>query len=335
MKLLRYDNGRTALLVDVAGTPQVLDVAANLGALRATDTADAALLGSLLGGDGAGSWLPMIDNWALAGKALHALLALAQREPKRMALHALDSVKLVAPLAHPHPRIFALGGNVASHMAAAMRQITGNKNITAESIQAEKDQGLPPWGFLVLPETVVGQDARVSPPPGTKKYDYESEVAVILGAGGSRLKPEQVQVWGYTAWNDLSIRDGRLGVGSPIHRGAFSWAMEKNFDTGNVCGPWVVVDEPRDPMKLRVQMRVNGVTRQDWNTQELMYSFAETASFLSHYASLRSGDMIASGTGHGTAAEYGKDGDRWLNAGDKLEVEVEGVGVLRNDVARW
>lgn len=335
MKLLRYDTGRTGLLVEGASGPQVMDVVANLGALRTTDPADAALLGTLLANDGAGSWIPMIEQWERAGKALHALLALAQREPKRVSLHALDAVHLVAPLAHPHPRIFALGGNVASHMAAAMRQITGNQSITTESIQAEKTQGLPPWGFLVLPETVVGQDARVSPPPGTKKYDYESEVAVILRAGGSRLKPEQVKVWGYTAWNDLSIRDGRLGVGAPIHRGAFSWAMEKNFDTGNVCGPWVVVDEPRDPMKLRVQMRVNGVTRQDWNTEELMYSFAETAAFLSNYASLRTGDMIASGTGHGTAAEYGKDGDRWLNPGDKLEVEVESVGVLRNEVARW
>lgn len=280
MKLLRYDTGRTGLLVEGASGPQVMDVVANLGALRTTDPADAALLGTLLANDGAGSWIPMIEQWERAGKALHALLALAQREPKRVSLHALDAVHLVAPLAHPHPRIFALGGNVASHMAAAMRQITGNQSITTESIQAEKTQGLPPWGFLVLPETVVGQDARVSPPPGTKKYDYESEVAVILRAGGSRLKPEQVKVWGYTAWNDLSIRDGRLGVGAPIHRGAFSWAMEKNFDTGNVCGPWVVVDEPRDPMKLRVQMRVNGVTRQDWNTEELMYSFAETAAFL-------------------------------------------------------
>ncbi|MEO7405255.1 MAG: fumarylacetoacetate hydrolase family protein, partial [Burkholderiales bacterium] len=109
----------------------------------------------------------------------------------------------------------------------------------------------------------------------------------------------------------------------------------KNFDTGNAIGPWIVIDEPHDPMKVRVQTRVNGVTRQDWSTTEMMYSFAETAVFISKYLRLGAGDIIWSGTGHGTAAEYGKDGDRWVKPGDKLEVEVEGVGVLRNNVVAW
>jgi 2-keto-4-pentenoate hydratase/2-oxohepta-3-ene-1,7-dioic acid hydratase in catechol pathway len=170
----------------------------------------------------------------------------------------------------------------------------------------------------VLPDTVVGPNAPVSPPAGIQKYDYESEVAVILKSGGRGLRPNDVAVWGYTAWNDLSIRDGRLGIGPPLHRGAFSWAIEKNFDTGNSCGPWIVVDEP-----------------QDWSTTELMYSFGETASFISNYLRLATGDLICSGTGHGTAAEFGRDGDRWLKPGDRVEVEVEGVGVLRNDVVAW
>ena len=277
-----------------------------------------------------------VKSWDSAGKVFHFMARLASREGgARMALRPLDSVQLRAPLPSPHTRIIALGGNVATHMAAAMRQISGNPNITADDVLAEKRKGLQPWGFMVLPETVVGHGASVAPPAGIQKFDYEAEVAVLLRSSGRNLKASEVVVWGYSAYNDLSIRDGRLGIGLPLHRGAFSWAIEKNFDTGNSIGPWIVVDEPRDPMKLHVQMRVSGVTRQDWNTSEMMYTFGETAEFVSKYLRLGAGDIICSGTGHGTAAEYGKDGDRWLKPGDRLEVEVEGVGILRNDVVAW
>jgi 2-keto-4-pentenoate hydratase/2-oxohepta-3-ene-1,7-dioic acid hydratase in catechol pathway len=335
VKILRFDDWKTGLLIEGSGSAQVLDVGANLDVFRVHDPAGATLLQTLLGAKGDGDWGPMIDSWESAGKVLHSMVNMAGSSGgSRMILKPLSSVRLRAPLPSPHARIFALGGNVASHMAAAMTKISG-KTVTVESILAERTQGLPPWGFLVLADTVVGPFDPVYPPAGVTKYDYEAEVAVLLRGGGRNIKAKDVTVWGYTAWNDLSIRDGRLGIGPPIHRGAFNWAMEKNFDTGNTCGPWVVVDEPRNPMKLRVQMRVNGVTRQDWSTEEMMYSFADTAEFLSKFATLKAGDIICSGTGHGTAAEYGADGDRWLKPGDKLEVEVESVGILRNDVASW
>ncbi len=335
MKILRFDGWKTGLLIDKAGTPQVLDIGASLDALRAVNASAASALAAPFQGTGVVDWAPMIDDWARVGNALHAMQDAASQQGTKMALRPLVSVKLEAPLPSPHARIWALGGNVATHQAAVARKITGNQSITVESVMAEKTAGMPPWGFLVLPETVVGPDAKVAPPAGIQKFDYEAEVAVILAGGGLNLRPHEVRVWGITAWNDLSIRDGRLGIGPALHRGAFNWAVEKNFETGNSCGPWVVVDEPLDPMKLRVQMRVSGKTRQDWSTAEMMYSFGETAAFLSGFSRLKSGDIICSGTGHGTAAEYGRDGDRWLKPGDRLEVEVEGVGVLRNEVVRW
>ena len=333
MKILRFDDWKTGLLIEGPGIAQVLEVGANLDLLRIHDPGGAALLQTALGAKGDGDWAPMIDSWDSAGQVLHSMIKLAGPSGgAKMLLKPLSSVRLRAPLPSPHARIFALGGNVASHMAAAMTKISG-KTVTAESILEERRQGLPPWGFLVLADTVVGPFDPVYPPAGITKYDYEAEVAVLLRGGGRNIRAKDVTIWGYTAWNDLSIRDGRLGIGPPIHRGAFNWAMEKNFDTGNTCGPWVVVDEPHNPMKLRVQMRVNGVTRQDWSTEEMMYSFADTAEFLSKFAKLAAGDIICSGTGHGTAAEYGASGDRWLKPGDRLEVEVETVGILRNDVA--
>ena len=335
MKILRFEDWKTGLLIEKGHAPQVLDIAASLPAFRAIDSAAAAVLTSTFGNTGAVSWAPMIEDWDVVGKAMHALNhAAAHDHGTKLSLRPLASVKLTAPLPSPYARIFALGGNVASHMAAAMRQMTGNQAITAETILAE-NKGLPPWGFQVLADTVCGPDAKVAPPAGIKKFDYESEVAVILRSRGRNLRASDIKIWGFTAWNDLSIRDGRLGVGVPLHRGAFSWGIEKNFDNANPCGPWVVVDEPHDPMKLRVQMRVSGVTRQDWSTSTMMYSFAQTAEHIAAYTSLKTGDIILSGTGHGTAAEYGKDGDRWLKPGDKLEVEVEGVGILRNEVVAW
>jgi 2-keto-4-pentenoate hydratase/2-oxohepta-3-ene-1,7-dioic acid hydratase in catechol pathway len=335
VKILRFDDWQTGLLVERTDAPQVLDIAKSLPALRNVDVGAAGILALVFERSGIIDWAPMIDDWARVGKALHTLHAAGAQPATKMALHPLASVKLQAPLPSPHARIWALGGNVATHQAAVARKITGNQSITVESVMAEKASGMPPWGFLVLPETVVGPDAKVAPPAGIQKFDYEAEVAVILSGGGLKLRPEDVKVWGITAWNDLSIRDGRLGIGPALHRGAFNWAVEKNFETGNACGPWVVVDEQLDPMRLRVQIRVSGETRQDWSTSEMMYSFGETAAFLSGFLRLKSGDIVCSGTGHGTAAEYGRDGDRWLKPGDRLEVEVEGVGILRNEVVRW
>ena len=336
MKLLRFDDWQTGVLVEAGDAASVLDVARSLAAFRLIDAPSAAVLSTPFGTTGAIGWAPLIDDWPRVGPALQAMrdAALVDRG-KRLALQPLASIHLQAPLPSPHVRIWALGGNLASHQAAVARKLTGDASITVESIMAEKTAGMPPWGFTVFPETVVGPGASVAPPTGITKFDYEAEVAVILAGGGRNLSASEVRVWGYTAWNDLSIRDGRLGIGPPLHRGAFNWAVEKNFESGNSCGPWVVVDEPHDAQSVRVRMRVNGQTRQDWSTADMMYSFGETASFLSRFMRLRSGDMIASGTGHGTAAEYGRDGDRWLRPGDKLEVEVEGVGVLRNNVATW
>ena len=93
---------------------------------------------------------------------------------------------------------------------------------------------------------------------------------IILAAGGKHLATSDLRVWGFTAWNDLSIRDGRLGIGPELHRGAFNWAVEKNFDTGNPCGPCVVVDEGYDVNDLRCTMRVNGEVRQGGSITDMV-----------------------------------------------------------------
>lgn len=336
MKFLRFDDWATGLLFDGSTGPRVLDVASSLARFRSHDAAAAESVAAVLPDGGSGSWVPLIENWDRVRGALQKMLGLASQGDRTglTVVRPLDSVRLRPPLATRHPRILALGANVAAHASAAFKVVFGT-DVPPEHFLKEKRDGLPPWGFLVVPETVVGPGEAVSPPAGVQKFDYEGEIAVILKTGGRRMRPDDIAFWGYTAWNDFSIRDGRLGIGLPLHRGAFSWALEKNFETGNACGPWVVVDEPYDLGRLRCTLRVNGETRQDWSTLEMIYDFRETAEFLSRYFALAPGDMICSGTGAGTAVEGGRDGTRWLRPGDRVEVEVEGVGILRNDVAKW
>ena len=326
MKFVRYGEGTTGLLVG----DQVVDI----GAARASlDAPGADTLARLLPGDGSGSWNDMIAHWDEAREPLGELAAHAA-EGGVDGMQALASVHLVAPLPDRRNRIIALGANVAAHAVNAFKAITGEE-FTEDHFLKDQRDGLPPWGFLIMPETVVGPDAEVSPEAGVEKFDYEVEVGAILASGGRRISSDDFAVWGFTVWNDLSIRDPRLGIGPPIHRGAFNWALEKNFDTGNACGPCVVVDEGYDVNNLRCVMRVNGEVRQDWSTSDMIYGFAESAAYLSRYFELAPGDIICSGTGAGTAVESGIDGNRWLQPGDRLEAEVEGVGVLANTVVEW
>ena len=326
MKFVRFNGGMTGLLVD----GNIVDIAAARAALGASS---AATLTRLLPGDGRGSWNDMIAHWDNARAPLSELAERAAGGGVE-GLAPLASVRLEAPLPDPRNRIIALGANVAAHAVNAFKAITG-QDFTEDHFHKEQRDGLPPWGFLIMPETVVGPDAEVKPEAGVQKFDYEVEVGVILASGGRRITADDFSVWGFTVWNDLSIRDPRLGLGPPIHRGAFNWALEKNFDTGNACGPCVVVDEGHDVNNLRCVMRVNGEVRQDWSTADMIYGFAESAAYLSRYVKLVPGDIICSGTGAGTAVEGGVDGDRWLQPGDRMEAEVEGVGILVNTVGEW
>lgn len=326
MKFVRFDDGATGLLVD----DQVVDI----GAARATlGSAGSDTLDRFLPDGGRGSWNDMIAHWDEAREPLAELAAHAA-EGGLDGTAPLASVRLLAPLPDRRARIIALGANNATHAANAFTAVTGEE-YTEEQFLKEPGEGLPPWGFLIMPESVVGPEVEIKPEASVQKLDYEVEVGIILAAGGRRLSADDFSVWGFTAWNDLSIRDARLGIGPPIHRGAFNWALEKNFDTGNACGPCVVVDEDYDVNRLRCVLRVNGEVRQDWSTADMIYNFAECVAFISKYIRLAPGDILCSGTGAGTAIEGGVDGNRWLQPGDRIEAEVEGVGILANTVGEW
>ena len=295
MRLIRYDDWSTGALI---GDDTFVDV---------TD---------LVGGR---DWAPMIASWAEVGPSISERIGRGSRA-------SLGEISLKAPLVAPRARIFALGSNFPDHAAAAKSVILG-REVTEAEVLTEREQNLPPWGFTVIPETVIGDGGTVVAPPGTSMLDYEVEVCAILASGGRHIHPDGLRIWGYTGWNDLGVRDHYFGRGPAHDRGILIWALQKNFMGANACGPAMVVDEPYDPGKVRMITRVNGQTRQDGSSKNMIWSFGDTAAHLSDYLELLPGDALVSGTPAGTAVESGRDGP-YLRPGDRVEVEVEGAGVL-------
>ena len=135
---------------------------------------------------------------------------------------------------------------------------------------------------------------------------------------------------GISGWSDFSIRDHHYGL-RKIDWGPLTWGLTKNWDTSNSCGPYMVVDDGHDANNRSIVTRVNGVVRQDSTTAKMTSSFAQTFAFLSTYLTLNPADMLVSGTPSGTAIEAGVDGP-FLRDGDEVEIEIEGVGTLRNRI---
>lgn len=314
MRLARFDADRTGVVLD-GDTPRVVDVAAGLDAYG-----DGALKHFFP--DGGTSWLPLIEGWSEAGPLLSAFAEWASGAGEAV-VKPLDAVRLRPPLPAPTSRIFAMGVNFKSHVASA------SKAVGADASIAEQIAQRPPAGFFVIPGTIIGPDDDFSAPPGAEKIDVEAEVGAVLANGGRNVAAGDFGIWGYTGWNDISIRDPHLGVGlSELDKGTLAWGLQKNWDGGNACGAFMVVGEG-DPATLRVQSRRNGEPMQDGSTSEMIRSFGQAAEYISRFLAIQPGDMFISGTPAGTAIEHGLDGP-FVQPGDVIEVEIERAGVLRN-----
>jgi 2-keto-4-pentenoate hydratase/2-oxohepta-3-ene-1,7-dioic acid hydratase in catechol pathway len=176
--------------------------------------------------------------------------------------------------------------------------------------------------------SVVGPGADVRIPRACRKFDYELEIGIFIGRKGRDIPREQARahIGGFTIFNDFSARDiqmreitGRLGP-----------AKGKDFDTGNAMGPWLVTpDELPDPYRLSMAARVNGEERSRGTTADMHYTWEEVIAYISADETLHPGEFIGSGTVGGGC---GLEQDRYLRPADVVELEVEGLGVLRNRV---
>lgn len=170
-------------------------------------------------------------------------------------------------------------------------------------------------------------------PGRATRFDYEGELAVVMGRAGRDIPTARTRdhIWGGTLLNDWSIRND-MGPARVLN-----FNLAKNFDGSTSVGPCVVVGENVDVQDVTVELRVNDVVRQSYFSRDMIFSFAELIECLSRDSTFQPGDVIAAGTGPGTAMDSTRaaaDGsvppDRFLSVGDVVEVSSPPVGVLRN-----
>ncbi len=180
--------------------------------------------------------------------------------------------------------------------------------------------------FVRWPTSLVAAEAPVVRPKVSDQLDYEAELAIVIGKGGRHIAEDDAldYVFGYTMFNDVSVR--------AFQRKTSQWTPGKNFDGTGPLGPHVVTpdDLPPGASGLRITSRVNGETRQDSNTADMIFSTAQIIATLSEFMTLEPGDVIATGTPSGVAHAMTPPG--WMKAGDRVEVEIENIGVLANPV---
>jgi len=183
-----------------------------------------------------------------------------------------------------------------------------------------------PSVFMRTPGSLVGHLQPVVRPRESKQLDYEGEIAIIIGKAGRRIpqKTAETHIAGLTVLQEGSVRDW-------MRHGKFNVTQGKNFERSGAIGPWLVTaDEFHGYDDLTVSTRVNSDIRQFDTTANLLFSFSYLISYLSTFLSLEPGDIISTGTPTGAGVRF--DPPRFLDPGDEIEVEVPGVGLLKNTV---
>jgi 2-keto-4-pentenoate hydratase/2-oxohepta-3-ene-1,7-dioic acid hydratase in catechol pathway len=239
---------------------------------------------------------------ALAAGAMEKMRDIAQRStPDR----TLDEIKFLPVIPQPG-KILCAGINYRSHAAEMARELPKQPSM-----------------FIRFADTLVGHGGELIRPKASDHFDFEGELALVIGKGGRHIAAERAleHVAGYTCFVDGSVRDYQK----------FSVTSGKNFPGTGLLGPWLVTrDEIPDPGRLTLVTRLNGKEVQHATTDLLIYSIPQIIAFCSDFTALAPGDVISTGTPEGVG--HGRKPPLWMKAGDTLEVEITGIGVLRAQV---
>jgi 2-keto-4-pentenoate hydratase/2-oxohepta-3-ene-1,7-dioic acid hydratase in catechol pathway len=291
------------------------DGRAVLGLVEEASILDLAAAQSKLGGAALPATMPELI--AQSPGVLDQVRGLASKAAKDDATlwRPLASMRILAPVPRPTKNVFCVGRNYKAHIEEGAR--ARNREVVFPKL---------PEFFSKPPTAVIGNDDAIRlDPKATKELDYEVELAIVIGRTCRDVPIEKALdvVFGYTILNDVSARDLQFAHGI-LFKG-------KSLDTTCPIGPWIVTaDEFGDPGKHRIGLRVNGETRQDSHTSDLLFNCSAIISSLSLGMTLEAGDMIATGTPSGVA--LGMTPQKWLQDGDVVEAWVEGIGTLRNKV---
>jgi 2-keto-4-pentenoate hydratase/2-oxohepta-3-ene-1,7-dioic acid hydratase in catechol pathway len=197
-------------------------------------------------------------------------------------------------------------------------------NYRAHATETGRELPKQPSMFVRFTDTLVGHEGTMIRPVVSDNFDYEGELAVVIGRPGRHIKAERAldYVAGYTCFVDGSVRDYQK----------FSVTSGKNFPGTGPLGPWLVTtDEIPDPSKLTLMTRLNGRQVQHSGTDMLIYSIPQIIAFCSDFTALSAGDVIATGTPEGVG--HSRKPPLWMKAGDTLEVEISSIGTLRARIA--
>lgn len=216
--------------------------------------------------------------------------------------------RLLAPIQNPS-KVVCIGLNYRDHA------IETNSPIPPE-----------PVVFNKFPQAVVGPEDAVVLPACSHEVDYEAELVVVIGKQGRKIRKEDAfkYVAGYMPGNDVSARDWQKG------RPGGQWLLGKTPDTFAPTGPYLTTADEVDPHELKVQLRLNGETMQNSSTKELIFGIDELIAHISQLFALQPGDLIFTGTPPGVG--MARKPPVWIKPGDRMEVEIEGLGVLANPV---
>jgi 2-keto-4-pentenoate hydratase/2-oxohepta-3-ene-1,7-dioic acid hydratase in catechol pathway len=189
------------------------------------------------------------------------------------------------------------------------------QNYRAHAAEMGKPLPVEPLLFMKPPSALIGPEEAIIRPPGYERVDFEGELAVVIGRRARRVTRESAleYVRGYICLNDVTVRD--------LQKKDVQYTRAKGFDTFCPVGPRVA--DGLDPSRLAIETRVNGVVRQHSSTADLIFDVPTLIAFVSAVMTLEEGDLLSTGTPSGVGN---------LDPGDVVEVEIEGIGVLRNPV---
>ena len=227
----------------------------------------------------------------------------------------LQSVRLEAPLPLPRRNLWCVGRNYHEHAKELQTSVFKGNNANPAAW---------PIVFTKVPECVIGHGDEVRLPGNavSAQIDYEAELAVVIGRGGKNIARSAAMdhVFGYTIINDVTARDVQMR-----HQ---QWDMGKSFDTFCPMGPWIVTADELDGQHTRVRCWVNGTPRQDGRTEDLIFDIPTLIETISRGITLYPGDVIATGTPAGVG--MGLTPPSFLQTGDVVRIEIDGIGTLEN-----
>jgi len=221
---------------------------------------------------------------------------------------AASDVRFLAPVPRP-PQFVGVGLNYRDHAAESGAELPSRPQV---------------FGFLT--SAIIGQDESIVLPDGCGTVDWEAELAIVIGRGGRRISRENAldHVAGYTIVNDVSAREFQFADGQ--------FTRAKSLDTFKPMGPWITTpDVLRDADGLGIRLWVNDELKQDGNTSDLIFGVRDLIAFLSEQITLEPGAVVSTGTPAGVG--FARVPPEYLRPGDRVRIEIEGIGTLSSDVS--